>query len=507
MNIKSKKISVSLSYVSTIINYIGMFLVTPIIIKVLGKNEFGLYSLVHSIIGYLALLSLGLGSAYVRFYFRVRSQKNDYTVDNLNGMYFLSYVVMAVAVVIAGIGLIIFSEHVFGPKLTIQEHQTAKILLAILTFNLASTFVFSIFWSYIRAVEHFVIIEIAMLIKIILSPTVTIAFLFLGFGSVGFVTATTIVTTLIEIFVAIYAIKKGGIKFKFNIFDKGLFKEIIGYSLYIFGFQLLNQLNNGIDNLVLGWTGGTEIVSIYAVGVTISGVILSLPNGITSVIIPEINRIATNEEDKINIISELQIRYGRMIFMIIAFVLSGFIMIGLPFLNLWVGTGFEDAYWIVILLAIPKLFGYSLAVSSEYIKAENRHKTRLISFAIAIVLNISISIPLAIKFGPIGAAIGTGFTYLLYITFMHFYYVHKFKLRIYSFWKEVGIISIIYSLILAPFIILSHFIDIYNLWIMLAVGAGYVVVFAITNYVFLLNKYEKALVKSFLKKKKKAKVM
>jgi len=46
----------------------------------LVKNEFGLYSLVHSIIGYLALLSLGLGSAYVRFYFRVRSQKNDYTV-------------------------------------------------------------------------------------------------------------------------------------------------------------------------------------------------------------------------------------------------------------------------------------------------------------------------------------------------------------------------------------------------------------------------------------------
>ena len=90
---------------------------------------------------------------------------------------------------------------------------------------------------------------------------------------------------------------------------------------------------------------------------------------------------------------------------------------------------------------------------------------------------------------------------------MHFYYVHKIKLRLYSFWKETGIIFIIYSLILAPFIILSHFIDIYNLWIMLAVGAGYVVVFAITNYVFVLNKYEKALVKSFLKKKKKAKFM
>lgn len=503
MNVKSKKISVSLSYISTIINYIGMFLVTPIIIKILGKNEFGLYSLVHSIIGYLALLSLGLGSAYVRFYFRIRSQKNKYSVENLNGMYFLSYVVMAGAVILAGIGLIIFSEYVFGPKLTAQEHQTAKILLAILTFNLASTFVFSIFWSYIRAIEHFVMIEIALLIKIILSPTVTIAFLFLGFGSVGFVTATTIVTTIIEIFVAIYAIKKGKIKFRFDIFDKSLFKEIIGYSLYIFGFQLLNQLNNGVDNLVLGWTGGTEIVSIYAVGVTISGVILSLPNGITSVIIPEINRISANEEDKINIISKLQIRYGRMIFMIIAFILSGFILIGQPFLNIWVGTGFDDAYWIVIIIAIPKLFGYSLAVSSEYIKAENRHKTRLISFAIAILLNISISIPMAIALGPIGAAIGTGVTYLLYIVFMHFYYVHKIQLKLYAFWKETGIIFIIYILILTPFIILTRFVNINNIWIMLAVGSGFVIVFLITNYLVVLNSYEKSLINTILKIKRK----
>jgi len=81
---------------------------------------------------------------------------------------------------------------------------------------------------------------------------------------------------------------------------------------------------------------------------------------------------------------------------------------------------------------------------------------------------------------------------------MHFYYVHKIKLRLYSFWKEVGIISIIYSLILAPFIILSHFIDIYNLWIMLAVGSGFVIVFVIVNYLIILNKYEKGLVKTIL---------
>ena len=175
----------------------------------LGKQEFGLYSLVNSVVGYLALLSLGLGSAYIRFYFRAKTDKHSYKVENLNGMYFLSYVIIAFAVIILGVIFIIFSENIFGPKLTIEEHQTAKVLLAILIFNLATTFLFSIFWSYTRAIEHFVTLEIANLLKVVLGPAVTIPLLLLGFGSVGFVAGTTAITTLIEISVMIYAIKKG----------------------------------------------------------------------------------------------------------------------------------------------------------------------------------------------------------------------------------------------------------------------------------------------------------
>ena len=247
----------------------------------------------------------------------------------------MTYSVMALLVIIGGIILIFFSEQVFGPKLTPEEHGTAKILLAILTFNLAGTFIFSIFWSYLRAIHHFVVIEIALLIKTILSPILIISLLLLGFGSIGFVAATALVTMIIEIFVSIYAFKKGGIKIKFNNYDKSLLKEIFSYSIFIFGFELLNQFNNGVDNIVLGWTSGTEIVSVYAIGITISGIILSLPNGINNVITPDINKIASSEEDKIEIISDMQVRFGRMIFMIIAFILSGFILFGIPFLNLW----------------------------------------------------------------------------------------------------------------------------------------------------------------------------
>ena len=171
-----------------------------------------------------------------------------------------------------------------------------------------------------------------------------------------------------------------------------------------------------------------------------------------------------------------------------------------------VGYGFEDAYWIVIIIGTAKIFGYSLTVSSIYIKAENIHKTRLISFAVAIILNIAITIPLAIYIGPVGAAIGTGATYLLYTIFMHFYYVHIIKIKLYRFWREVAYILLIYLILLVPFFVLGFYVDFNVLWILLLVGIGYVIAFFVVNMLFVLNNYEKNILFSIFKRKKQKQI-
>ena len=52
MNVKSKNGSYAF-YINTALSYFVMLLITPLIIRIIGKSEFGLYSLVNSIIGYL----------------------------------------------------------------------------------------------------------------------------------------------------------------------------------------------------------------------------------------------------------------------------------------------------------------------------------------------------------------------------------------------------------------------------------------------------------------------
>lgn len=65
-----------LSYVSIIISTIVQLLYTPLLIRMLGQSEYGLYSLVSSIIGYLTVLDLGFGNAIIVYTAKYREQKN-----------------------------------------------------------------------------------------------------------------------------------------------------------------------------------------------------------------------------------------------------------------------------------------------------------------------------------------------------------------------------------------------------------------------------------------------
>lgn len=64
-----RKAGVILSYVSEIIRILSALLYTPIMLRLLGQSEYGLYQLIHSVVAYLGVLSLGFtASVKLRIY-------------------------------------------------------------------------------------------------------------------------------------------------------------------------------------------------------------------------------------------------------------------------------------------------------------------------------------------------------------------------------------------------------------------------------------------------------
>ena len=114
MQVSQKKVGVLLSYLAQIIHILTGILYTPIMLRVLGQSEYGLYQLVASVVPYLNVLSLGFGSSYMRFYSQIKKQGDEDKVAEFNGMYLTIFLIIAVICLLCGGVLIGNIELVFG---------------------------------------------------------------------------------------------------------------------------------------------------------------------------------------------------------------------------------------------------------------------------------------------------------------------------------------------------------------------------------------------------------
>ena len=140
MKVNQLKAGVILSYGYTFIQTIILLFYTPIMIRMLGKSEYGLYSLVYSTVSYLAVLNVGFASAFVRYYSRYKALGKEDKIENLNGMFLIIFCILGVIALICGSVLDLNVESIFKNKLTIQELQKAKILVKIMVFNISILF-------------------------------------------------------------------------------------------------------------------------------------------------------------------------------------------------------------------------------------------------------------------------------------------------------------------------------------------------------------------------------
>ena len=67
MKVNQLKAGAALSYISMGLSYIISIVYTPIMLRLLGQSEFGLYSLTASVVAYLGILNFGFEIAYLRY--------------------------------------------------------------------------------------------------------------------------------------------------------------------------------------------------------------------------------------------------------------------------------------------------------------------------------------------------------------------------------------------------------------------------------------------------------
>lgn len=490
--INQLRAGVVLTYLSLGIGYLVSMVFTPVMIRMLGQSEYGLYTLVLSVASYLNLLNFGFGASYIRFYARFKENGTPEDIHRLNGLFLLTFAVIASVALVAGF---VVAENVdlLQKTLTADEVSRATVLIRILSVNLAFTLVASVFTSFITAQERFVFQKSVQIFKNLLSPIGMLVMLLLGYASLGLVIVTLVLTVLTDAVNIFYCVKKLGMRFRFRGLQWRLFREIAVFSSFIFINIVVDQINWNVGNLLLAAFHGTMLVSVFGLASQLNNYYVSFSTAVSSVFVPKVNRLIA--QDAKSDLTDLFTRVGRVQFLILMLVCSGFAIFGKPFIALWGGAGYENAYYVALLLIVSVTVPSIQNVGIEIQRAKNMHKFRSVVYLLMAAVNVLLGLILCPRYGVIGCAVGTAVSLVLGNgLIMNIYYHKKIGLDMVRFWKSM--VSFVPAMI-APIVVgvLLMLLVKPTGWLMLAVCICiYAVVYGLSMWLIGMNAYEKGLV-------------
>lgn len=500
-NTNPRKAGVVLSYVNLIIGTIVPFFYTPIMLDILGQAEYGLYSLSTSIINYLSLLQFGMGSAVIRYVTKNKATNDKEAVEKISGLFTLIYIFLAALVIIVGLVLSGISDKLFAQGLTVTEIDKLKILIIVMSINTACSFVSGVFTAIINAYERFIFIKTISIFQTILAPVINLIVLFIGYKSVGIAIASLLLQLIYFPLYIIYVTKRLSIKPKFSKPPKSLLKELWIFSGFMFISTIADLLFWSTDNVLIGALIGSTEVAVYNIGGIFTSIMRNLTSAISGVFVPKVTEMVTLKESNEEV-SNLLVRIGRIQFLIVSLIISGFIVFGQVFIHFWSGDEYLDAYFVSLVTMIPLAVPILQNIAFGVILAQNKHKFRSIIYCVIAVINAITTFLVIPHFGIIGAAICSGVSFALgQGLILNIYYYKVIKLDIPLFWKNIIRMSIVpVFMAIAGYIVVNLMIPWLSIWIMLFEGVIFVLVYITLTWLFTMNSYERSIFTGILKK-------
>ncbi len=490
MNSDRLKNGVLSTYTTYFIQFVVGMIFTPVLIKSLGQSSYGVYQIAMSVVAYITILNFGIPHTYMRFFAVEKSKGESNKVKQLNATYLLVMGVIALIIFTVGLAISLAVDKFLRVNLSQDELVLCRNAIVLLSINAAITVLSSAFEAYFLAFERFSLNKIVNCIQYVFTSLFSLVALKMGFGLYSIIMITIAVTLIKLIFTMGYSVKKLEMRASFTGFDSRVLKAMLIYSSFLFVNLIADQMNWSVDRLLLGAMVGSESAAVYGVSSQIHSMYMQLMIAISAVFITKINNMVAQKEDCA--LSDLFINVGKIQFVLAGLVNIGFIFFGKHFIALWAGAGYENSYWVCIILMISSTVLYIQNIGTEIQRAKNKHKQRALLYIGMCFLNLILSIVLINKYNEIGAALGTAASVVIGDGIvMNIYYKKKMNLDICRFWKEMLKISIAF----VPSIIYGGMFLLFNncktFWDCIPSMAIMVLVYCLSCFFVLLNKSQR----------------
>jgi len=389
-----------------VITVIVSLLLTPYLITVLGQEDYGLWLLILSILGWFNIIHLGFPAAVQR-HLTWALEKKDF--DGVKCAFSTSIVLFLCLGLTAVLGLLFIASY---PELLIDNSDKAELISISLYI-----FCLKVLWDFFMCsfngffacllrydvdanISSFNAVFKALLVYILIPE----------FHIIGAVAATLAADLLSNILKMIY-VKKLYPSLSFNLSHATLseVKSLFNFSKHVIATGMAKTISGKADPILVTKLFDISLVPIFGIANRLAVLVEGFTASVSGVFLPLFNKLAANQENMENAFKKISI-INIFVYTTLYTILLVFCEL---FIHLWVGEQFEDSVFLLNVLVFSCLCRGVFQSIRDILFAQANHKLISLISLFGAVFNIGLSIFLATKMGLVGIAIATGFSFLL----------------------------------------------------------------------------------------------
>lgn len=392
------------NYIMTFASIILAVGVTPVLVRGLGKEEYGIWGLTMSAVLYLRLLNIGFGGATVKF---VAESHAKHDTEGLRRVITTS----AVALMAPGLFILAISPglaFLFPVLFHVPHHlEVSAIVLVILSaVELAFAIGSDTFGATLTGLQRYDLLNLTLVGTSLAQAIAWTAIVLLGGGLIELAVAT-LTFSLIGQFARYLLVRRclGGDMLARRHFSRRLFRTLLGTSGWMSLSEVSETVIGELDGLVVGLVAGVPQAAVYLVGQKLAGLGLGLTSPLTSLFYPHATLLATKgDREGLRVTVELGTRIALAAAIPVLLVLA---VLAAPALGVWAGGGYEQAALVVVFLSAAQVIGTVVRVPVLALYGMGEVRVQALLHASEAAVNLPLSLALGLTMGFKGVALGT----------------------------------------------------------------------------------------------------
>jgi O-antigen/teichoic acid export membrane protein len=313
---------------------------TPIFVSRLGVDQYGIWMLVNTFLGFSGIMGFGLSNATIKYVSKYRALGDDVGVARVVRSTLTMYGALGIlAGAVAFLAAPLLVHHVF--KVGSENTTLAVVALQIGGVGIIVRFLDSVFQSAIYGYERYDLATRVTMVTNAVTMMINVALVLNGYGLVEILITTIILIGVGGIVKAILAkyllIPNLGFT---PLFDKAALREIFSFGFYSWLQSLGGILLHQVDRFLIASLLNTSALTYYVVSLQLAQQIHAVLARAVSFVFPLSSAVKEA--------GDLQ-RLRRIYFKGLNFTTVAAVAIGLPLfifsrniLTLWMGSSFAD---------------------------------------------------------------------------------------------------------------------------------------------------------------------